>query len=198
MKPSKPISEWSHILLDTSVIIDYLNDANKIKNNEKVKSRILSVQNFLNNILFKTKVKKYLYVSAITIAELKNMSNKSVFRDLVRLFSASDVVVVSFSKQVAELLNAKMRDGVIGSELQQLNKSLERQLKESNVGMAREWIRDDLKIITTALTLPNLDVVLTSDYKTFTPIAHQLEVPCIDMNNPQFSLNLLGEIDTTA
>ena len=54
---------------------------------------------------------------------------------------------------------------------------------------------DDLKIASTAKSLTKLDVVLTADKKTFTPICAQLDIPFVETSN--LPKDLFDDINTT-
>lgn len=76
MAAIKPIREWKHVFLDTSIIIDYLNNPAKEFKDQDYKQRILAshkILNFLLNpeLLEQDKSGKVkLYVSVITLSEM--------------------------------------------------------------------------------------------------------------------------------
>lgn len=199
MTPEKPILEWQHIFLDTSFIIDYLIDVNRITKNPEYKERleithkVMGILNAKNNS-GDIKRRNY-YVSAITVSELRKLnSNESISKKIVNLFDAADVIFVDYTKDIANLTHRMLEESLPTGQKHQFIAYLEKELKVKNFANARQWVSDDLKIISSAKSVKNLDVVLTSDKNTFQLIAKQLEVPCISMYKDQFVFDLFGEI----
>jgi hypothetical protein len=198
MGNSKKISEWKHVFLDTSFIIDYLSDAEKFDANPKKKENIEVSKKIMECLSLENRAEKpQFYITSITIGELRRLETASMFRKIIEILSAGDVTFVPYRKEEAIEVNSII-DLYKKAKSPQLSlKDLERAKKESGCINYREWISDDMKILSCAKTLydrKQLDVILTSDEKTFLPIAKFLELPCSVLNNKYFPRSLFGEI----
>ena len=95
MKPIKPITEWKNIFLDTSFIIDYFTYGKSDIKDQLTKERrelVNSVMEILSNYdLEGGNQKRNFYISSLTITELRRLVTDNVAKELVRIFSASDV-----------------------------------------------------------------------------------------------------------
>jgi hypothetical protein len=195
MKPSKPIKDWKYVFLDTSVIVDYLQNPERHGKNPKVQFRIELTQKLIRTIAGDKNNRCLIYVSAISVAELlKLVRPENAIQEVALLFNTSDVVFVDFTKSIANFLQRSLEQYLPDGQKHVFIKQLEKELNEKNIMNARQWISDDLKIAATASTIKKLDVVLTSDRKTFFPITEKLEIPCIVTDD--LPLDLFGELDT--
>ncbi len=199
MIPEKPIAEWQQIFLDTSFIIDYLSDANRITKNPEYKERIEITQKVMKILNAKDNSanikRRTYYVSAITISELRRLEHdNSISKQIVLIFEAADVTFVDYTKDIANLTIRMLDESLPKGQKHQFIAYLQKELIAKNFANARQWVSDDLKIIASAKSVKNLDVVLTSDKNTFQLIANQLEIPCIAMFRDQFQFDLFGEI----
>ena len=73
---------------------------------------------------------------------------------------------------------------------------LAKTLKENGIMSTRQWLLDDLKIVACAkirYNLGQLDVILTSDVKTFVPFAQKFQLPCLTSVN--IPIDIFGNID---
>lgn len=198
MKPAKPVKDWKHIFLDTSFIIDYLADPNKQRKNIVYQQRIDLVHQLMgilgNYEVSDKQEKRNFYISAVTIAELRKLSPSNIAKDLVLLFNTGDVTFIDFTKDIALKINQHLEDYLPDGQKHQFIAYLEKESKAKQIGNARQWISDDLKIAACAKSVKNLDVVLTSDKNTFRLIADTLELPCISMFKEEFESDLFGYI----
>ena len=78
----------------------------------------------------------------------------------------------------------------------QLVRHLEKNIKsDHNIKNTRNWVEDDLKIACSANLLNKLDVVLTADEKTFSPICEKLKIPHIKTSHlPKDLFNEISDI----
>ena len=197
MKLPKPIADWRHVFLDISIVIDYTSSPSKITKNAPHRERVEFVHQIMEIILFPTDKKKLtLYLSAISIGELRKVQpDGNIFKQIVTLFNASDVVVVDYTKDVAVTLNKSLERYLPENNRFHFEKNLEKMLNSEHFQNARQWIADDMKICACAKSLTNLDVVLTTDKKTFVPIAEKMGLPCVPVYPEYFPKNLFGDID---
>lgn len=187
MNAVAPIDKWKYIFMDTSVIIDLLQDASKFDKNIPVQKRIIYTKK-----LFKyfsdshtTLEKQYVfYISAISVAELTANLDRDLTSLLLKLFSAGDLTFVDFTKDIALTISNDIKNYLPKYSYSQFISKLEKELKNDNtVFNKRNWIIDDLKIASSAKSLKKLDVVLTADKKTFSPICEQLNIPYVETSN---------------
>ena len=198
MNSVEPIEKWKYIFLDTSVIIDLLLDANKFDKNVPVKKRINDTKKlfkyFSNSNTFLEKQYVF-YVSAISVSELTANLDKDLILVLLRLFSAGDLTFVDFTKDIALTITNNIKQYLPNFSINQFVSQLEKELKDDNtVFNKRNWIIDDLKIASSAKSLKKLDVVLTADKKTFSPICIKLEIPYVETSN--LPKDLFDDINT--
>jgi hypothetical protein len=197
MKPSKPIKDWRNIFLDTSVIVDYLQNPERHSKNPVVQKRIINTQALIRSVTELDKennTKCFLYVSAVTLAELmKTNRPDNIAQEVAQIFNTADVVFVDFSRSIANWLQRSLESYLPDNHKYEFIRSLEKALSENHVMNARQWVSDDLKIAASAGSVKRLDVILTADRRTFYPIAEKLELPC--MVTDDIPLNLFGEID---
>lgn len=196
MKPNKPIKEWKYVFLDTSVIIDFLQNSEKHAKNPKVQKRIELTQKLINNLGISNNGNRCLfYVSAVSLSELiKSSRPENIAQEVALIFNTSDVVFMDFTKSIANFLQRSLENFLPDGQKHTFIKQLEKVLNEQNVSNARQWVSDDLKIAATASTVKKLDALLTADRNTFFPIAEKLEIPCLVTD--EIPINLFGELDT--
>jgi hypothetical protein len=198
MDNNKKISQWKHVFLDTSFIIDYLSDASKFDFNSKKKENIEVSKMIMECLsLRKANEKPQFYVTSITIGELRRLETASVLKKIIEVLSCGDVTIVPYGKEEAIEVNKIIKMYKKATAPQLSIKDLEKAKKESGCINYRSWISDDMKILSCARVLYDrrqLDVILTSDEKTFFPISKFLELPCRLLNKTQFPQNLFGGI----
>ncbi|MDR2065180.1 MAG: hypothetical protein LBP85_05680 [Prevotellaceae bacterium] len=200
MDNNKKISDWKYILLDTSFIIDYLSNPEKFDKNPQKQKNILLAKAIMKELsLKKGENKPHFYVTSITIGELIKLETASIVKKIVEIFYSGDVTILSYGKNEAEELN---KFAISWKKAKSPNKSLkdiEQAKKESGCINYRAWINDDMKILSCAKRLYDkrlLDIILTSDEKTFFSIAEYWELPCRVLNDKYFPKDLFGELDT--
>jgi hypothetical protein len=202
MKNNKKIDDWKYILLDTSFIIDYLSDPERYNENPKKKENIEISKLIMEVLSLKgRKEKPQFYVTSITVGELTKLETKSVFKKIIEVLSAGDVTFVSYRKEEAIELNNIIGEYMKIKSPQLSLKSLEKARKENEYINCRAWISDDMKILSCAKILydrKQLDVILTSDEKTFLPIANFLKLPCRTLSSTYFPKSLFGELNRNA
>jgi hypothetical protein len=197
MKPSKPIKEWKYVFLDTSVIIDFLQNPERHTKNPKVQERIKRTQKLINYLGNSNNGNRCVfYISAVSLSELIKLSRpENIGQEVALIFNTSDVVFMDFTKSIANRLQKSLEHFLPDGEKHKFIKKLEKSLNEQDVYNSRQWVSDDLKIAATAeSTVRKLDVLLTGDRNTFFPIAEKLEIPCLVTDD--IPLDLFGELDT--
>lgn len=191
------ISNWRYIFLDTSVIIDLLQNPERFKKNENHRNRIIDTQKLFQYFKQSKKIeeKKYVfYVSSITIAELTVDLGEDLFTILLKVFNAGDLTFVDFTKEIAFSISENVREFVPGYSYHQLIRHIEKNIENDNAIInTRNWIEDDVKIASSAKLLSSLDVVLTADEKTFSPICENLKIPFVKTS--QLPKDMFNEID---
>lgn len=209
MRPN--FSTWKNVFLDTSVICDFVKDAERFNSptNQKEKERILLVQEVLKTIEDNNKSngsKVNYYISSITVSELtritqldSNQVYPTAISSIKSIFKSSNLTFLDYSKETAEIMLKDVRQMLPAQEYH----ALVQHLKELSVlqknAVIRQWISDDMKIIATAKEyLSDIDVVLTCDSKTFKPIADAAGVYCLDMVRSNFAWDLFNEKITSA
>jgi len=196
MAKVETISNWKYIFLDTSVIIDLLQNPEKLKKNKKHFERVRDTKKLFDYFdLSKEKSdKKFIfYISSVTISELTVDLGTDLFELLLNLFKSGDLTFVDFTKEIAFSISKNVRDFVPDYSYNQLVNHLQKNInKENSIVNTRNWIEDDLKIACSANMLNRLDVVLTADEKTFSPICEKLKIPHIQTSN--LPKNLFDEI----
>lgn len=197
MKPTKPISEWRNVFLDTSVIVDFLQKPEKFLKNPLVQQRIEFVHKIMTMLGAKEKsrVIRRFYISAITVGELKNLQRPHSTKDIISIFNGADVMFVDYTKDIAIQMNNSLEKNLSSAQLTQWLDKQVRDFGSNSDVSARKWMSDDMKIIASAKAIKNVDVILTSDHKTFKPIADRLEVPCLTMKQEEFPCDIFGEIN---
>lgn len=195
MLPRLPLAEWQHIFIDTSVFVDYFSDPNRYEKNLPVKRRIEithSVLKTLAEVELPENKKRCVYVSAITISELRKLPESDNVNLLVETLMQHDVIFVDYTKRIATDLLNNLQKYLPDAKKFQFLSHLEKVLKVQNVASARQWIEDDMKIIACAKSLKRVDAILTSDTRTFLPIADAMELPCITMDESNFPQDIFG------
>lgn len=194
----KPIEDWKNILLDTSVIIDFLMTPERVVKNDVVKNKVENTHKLFK--YFEDSAndnKRTLFISSITLSELRKIGiDTSILEVLVNLFNSSDVVFVDFTKEMAMQIHTHM--GLLEKEphLNKFIKDLTTDLNKSDVYQASGWVSDDLKIVATAKFFKGkIDVVLTGDGKTFVPLAQRFEIPVV--NTMELPKDLFDGLDTS-
>lgn len=173
-------------------------DANKFNKNIPVQKRINDTKKLLKHFSDSNTFleKQYVfYISAITVSELTANLDKDLTLVLLRLFSAGDLTFVDFTKDIALTITNNIKQYLPNYSINQFISQLEKKLKDDNtVFNKRNWIIDDLKIASSAKSLKKLDVVLTADKKTFSPICVQLDIPFVETSN--LPKDLFDDINT--
>ncbi|MDR1880138.1 MAG: hypothetical protein LBQ78_04330 [Tannerellaceae bacterium] len=198
MGNSKKISEWIHILLDTSFIIDYLSSPEKFDDNPKKKESITLANDIMSELSLVNRVHKpQFYITSITIGELIKLETASISRKIVEIFYSGDVTFLPYGKSEAEEMNEFIQKYRKLKEPWKSLQAIEKAKKESECMNYRGWINDDMKILSCAKKLHDkkmLDVILTSDEKTFLPIAEIWKLPCRCLNSTYFPRDMYGEL----
>ena len=198
MESGKKIYEWKHVFLDTSFIIDYLSDAKKFDANPKKKENIEVSKLIMDCLSSKNSNERpRFYVTSITIGELRRLDTASIFKKIAEVLSVGDVVFVPYGKEEAMEVNYIVEAYKKAKAPELSLKDLEKAKKESGCINYRGWISDDMKILSCAKRLydrKQLDVILTSDEKTFLPIANFLNLPCSVLNGNYFPGDIFGNI----
>lgn len=136
-------------------------------------------------------------MSAVSIGELHRMDSQkqNVIELIITLFSASDVTIIGYTKDVALLLNKSFRDFLPEEKGKEFLSHLKKELNAVNFKNSRQWIDDDMKICACAKSLSKLDVVLTTDRNTFKPFADKMELPCVTVYPESFPKDIFGSIE---
>lgn len=191
---------WKTIFLDTSIIIDYLGPDDK--GTPEINDRRIFTKYFIDNLIRKAEAdnrKLEFVVSSITISELTRSIREgedfiSVYRNLFETISGVDVVYAAFTPMMAHNLNSRIHEYIPQAELNDFNKNLRDRLANDKVSNARQWIKDDYKIIATAMSTPKVDVVLSNDLRTFLEIANRMQIKAVPLIKSMWQLNLFDEV----
>lgn len=198
MSTIKKISEWKYILLDTSFIVDYLSDPTRFASNPVKKENIELAKSIMKLLSSdQRKIKPQFYVTSITIGELKRLETESVAKKIIETLSAGDVTFLPYGKAEAEVLNKAVFAWKKDIQPKVTLKQLEDDCKSKGCANFRNWISDDMKILSCVKHFhqqKKLDVILTSDERTFWPIADFMELPCMVLKRENFPRDLFGEL----
>ncbi len=181
------IENWEYIFLDTSVIFDYLKNPNNKTDDEK--SRIEKTKKLFDEALLSSNKVKSIYVSAITLAEFtKSKVPKNVQREIIEIFFSYQITFIDFTAVIARDLQKNLATYLPEGQFHQLNAQLKELKKDEGIMSVRQWLADDLKILASAKSRKKLDVILTSDLRTFLPYAKRMELPCLPIQNIELDL----------
>lgn len=201
MNTIKKISEWRYILLDTSFIVDYLSDPTRFVSNPVKKENIELAKSIMELLSSKQrKIKPQFYVTSITIGELKRLETESISKKIIQTLSAGDVTFLPYGKTEAEVLNKVVYAWKKEKQPKVTQKQLENECKNNGCTNFRNWISDDMKILSCVKPCyqrKQLDVILTSDERTFLPIAELMELPCLVLKKENFPTDLFGELSNS-
>jgi hypothetical protein len=139
--------------------------------------------------------RRNIYISSVTIGELRKFPSSDNAELLVQTLIDHDVIFVDYTKRIATDLLNNLQTYLPDGKKFQFIKHLEKVLHKEGVASARQWIEDDMKIVACAKSIKKIDAVLTSDTRTFLPIAEAMEVPCITMNEDNFPKDIFGQLD---
>lgn len=193
------ISTWKYIFLDTSVIIDLLQNPERLEKNKKHQNRVIDTKKLFN--YFKLSKEKYdtkyvFYISSVTISEL-TLIGDDLLNILLQVFSSGDITFVDFTKEIAFNISKNVKSFVPKYSYNQLVSHIEKNIaNENSIINTRNWVEDDLKIVCSAKLLNRLDVVLTADEKTFSPICENLKVPFV--RTTEIPKDMFDEINDSA
>ena len=194
----KPIEDWKTVLLDTSVIIDYITDPERIVDNATRKNKIIDTHKLFTYFDESSMAgkKRSLFISSITLAELRKIeSETTIVEYLMNLFNTSEVFCIDFSTEMAIPIHQHI-DIPNDKHLNSFIKELSDDLNRTGVYHASGWVSDDLKIVATAKYFKTrIDAVLTGDTRSFLPLAERFEVPVV--NTASLPKDLFEEIDVT-
>ncbi len=187
----KAIQDWDTIMLDTSIIIDFFQTASKHSGNPVKKMQIENIQMLIEHLNV-SKPGARLMVSSVTIAELiKGDKTRTWFDKIATAFYGSNVQVVDFSQEIAEIIHKEILDNHL--PMSQYNQMIN-DLKKNGISWGRPWVNGDLKILATALFFKKkIDVVLTSDGRMFSEIGRSLNLPILNTN--MLGKDIFGKLD---
>tara|TARA_R110002096_G_scaffold352864_9_gene546093 strand:- start:1616 stop:2146 length:531 start_codon:yes stop_codon:yes gene_type:complete len=175
-----------------------LQNPSRFDKNKNHQQRIIDTQKLFNyfNDCKEIKGKEYVfYISAITISELSVAIDTDLLDILLILLNSGDITFVDFTKEIAFNLSRNIREQAPDYSINQILSHLEKELKGDNqITNTRNWIDNDFKIVSTAKSLRRLDVVLTADRRTFTPICQKLDIPYIETSD--LPKDMFNEIKT--
>jgi len=190
MKPSRKLVDWNNVLLDTSVILNYLKTG---RGTDEQSEKVRFTQRLINYLAAKHEDNKAskacnFLISSISISEIKHLAkDEELVNRIVKALSTPNVEFLSFTRGIALHLN-----GMLGSLIHDtiaVNELAQSQgLFLDNLAMAREWISRDAMIIASA-HFRNVDVILTDDSKTFLTICEKIQVPCLLVRQENFNYN---------
>ncbi len=170
--PIKFIKDWEHILLDTTVLCDlFLSELP-----ETTDTRSLFAKKLIT-YLSKTKTAsgkdRVFYISAITVSELLTQEHDSEkIRRILRVINSKNVEFIEFDLTVALEFNHRLQPYLQRNSLHEMAAKIGFRLNDYM--MAREWVARDYMILMSGL-VKNVDVVLSSDKKSFYHISRNVE-----------------------
>ena len=177
--------EWEHILLDTSIIISYLN-AHRNEKDERCAFVKRIVDDLNSNKNSDSKARK-LYISSITVAELYDKSDDiKKTEKIVKSLNVKDVSFIAFDSDLAEHMTSTYHSVLGTDKLKQIARDLS--FPENDLLHGRQWIEKDTMILATCDYLA-CDVVLTTDKKTMLPMAEKLDIYCAVIEKENFNHN---------
>lgn len=176
MDTNKPINEWENILLDTSIICSLFTS----ENNDVTDEVILFVKEFIRYLTHNKSNKgneRHFYISTITISELLTSENDlEKIKRIIAVIDSSNVNFIDFDLNTSLIFNRDLHPILSKKKLNELADNYG--FKSHNYLMAREWIIRDLMIIESGKS-QDVDVILTTDKKTFYPLCEKANACCI-------------------
>lgn len=185
------ISEWKRIFVDTSFIIDSVRDLSIIEPKDPKYSSIKNTHGLLDRIKGFGHEIKWI-TSSIVLSELSKFENKDAIDELQRIFNSPEVEIVNFTPQEAMFIVKDMANYIEQKHVSRYVKELASDLAKSGVFNPKSYITNDALIIACAKSR-KVDVVLTSDEKSFVQIAKQVELPVLLTKD--LPVDLHGDID---
>lgn len=182
-KKIKPISNWSKIFLDTSILLN-LFIAQRKEGTGHESLFIKKLINYLSKSKDGSGKEREFYISTVTITEILCREHDSEkVKKIMRSVDANNVTFTSFNLKTSLRFNH-----VLWSHLQEatLNKYAEEfGFLSGEYMMAREWITRDFMILINGVE-NNCDVILTTDKRTFYPLGEKVNAPVVLTLNELF------------
>lgn len=174
------ISDWKRIFIDTSFIIDAVRDIEKINQSNPKYESIRRTHALIDYFgLSESKGQEVIWItSSIVLSELIKFENKDAVSELQNLFNTSNIEIVNFTRKEASFLVDDMTNYIEQKHIGRYVKELREALAEMNVFNPKNYISNDALIIACSKSKP-CDVVITSDEKSFMPIAKQVNLPVL-------------------
>ena len=193
----RPIKDWRHIFLDTSVIIDLTINEDTLKD-DAIKERVVFTKklfSIIKDIRNREKKQAFYYVSSVTIGELITLDGRHPRQNVVTTLKSENLEVIDYSSEVATDLSQNIGKIIPNQEYKSLFKSLRNNIAAKAVNIGRNWIKDDFKICFCARSVKELDVILTADKNTFLPIGRRLGLPVLSTCGNDIPLDFFNEIN---
>lgn len=171
----KSIIEWKTIMLDTSVIVSLFHSENPNSKDETVlfTRELIDYLNSSNS--GNGKPRKFI-ISSIVLTELLVKENdQEKIKRILRVLNSTNVEFVDFDIETSLLFNYELYPYLSKEKLHKFAKEFG--FKTNDYMMAREWINRDFMIIMSGVS-NNADVILTSDHRTFYPLANKANAFC--------------------
>ena len=176
---SKKLEECEKVFFDTGPLIDAL----RVGSKDERHALTVNLMRYLSEQKTVHGRHRRFFISAISLSEMANLSSQNdAIRKFARVFDVSNLEILAYDRRVAILQN-QIFQGLLSRKTQnEFVRSANR--SPGNLILAREWISRDMMIIATA-ALEAVDMVFTSDRKTFLPLALKAGLLCkvIDRKN---------------
>lgn len=119
MRPNRKIVDWNNVLLDTSVILNYLKTG---RGTDEQSEKVRFTHRLINYLATKHEENKAIkacnfLISSISISEIKHLTkDEELVNRIVQAFSTPNVEFLSFTRGIALHLN-----GMLGSFIHDTN-----------------------------------------------------------------------------
>lgn len=182
MNSIPPISEWRRIFVDTSFIIDAVRNLQDIDKDYSKYHYIVNTQKLLEHFQLVKESKQEIEVrwitSSIVLSELSKFENKDAVDELQIIFDSPEIEIVNFTRKEASFIVNDMGKYLDQKHVNQYLKEMKEALASNNIFNPKNYISNDALIIACAKS-KSCDVVLSSDRKSFMPIAKQVNLPIL-------------------
>jgi len=190
MNKIPPIQEWKQIFVDTSFIINCLSNLPNEDNSNY--NSVKRAKALLNYFEINPNQKVRWVTSSIVLSELTKLPDENLIEAVANIFNNADIEIVNFTNKEARFMVKEFTKFIDDNHIEKYIKDLQKSLGELGVFNPKNFISSDARIIACAKS-KRCDVVLTSDRKTFYPIAQKVELPV--MLTSDLPLDLHDNID---
>lgn len=174
MGDKRLLTDWENVLLDTSIIINLF--LAKKGSTDPICNYVHKLITNLTNTKLSGGKERQFYITSITLSELlSDETERDLILEILKVVNSKNVEIISFDDKIAIDITKDLYHYLSGNELNRFAQEIG--WKTHELMMAREWINRDYMIIMSGKNR-EIDLALTTDYKTFYKICKNVDVPC--------------------